>query len=89
METGHADQKKGSSVNQLIRYAGYDREELTPDECSARALKAMDTRRKKARRMFKNGKDTMQISEWMCVKEPTILLWITEERNREYAEKHA
>jgi len=76
-------------VTRLVRYAGFDRQEMTFDQCSERALKAIDTRRKMAHRMFKNGKDTMEISKHMHVKEPTILRWITEERNREYAEKYA
>lgn len=79
-------------MTRLVRYAGYDQAELPPvplEERQRRAAVAAANRRKHALRLFRQGADTLQVAEHMNIKEHVALAWITEERNREYAEKHA
>lgn len=78
-------------MTQLVRYAGYDPVEipLAPaEEMRRRGEVAAANRRRHALRLFRQGADTIQVAEHMNIKEHVALRWITEERNREYAEKH-
>lgn len=79
-------------MTRLVRYAGCEsvsRWPLSPEEAKRRSDQAATTRRQKALRMFRNGKDTFDIGKKMGIGEATICRWIDRERNRERAEKHA
>lgn len=77
-------------MNGLARYAGYDRKSpppMTPEQIRHRTEVAKANRRRHALRLFRQGADTLQIATHMNVREHIILRWITQERDREYAEK--
>jgi hypothetical protein len=79
-------------MTQLVKYAGYDamaRPPIPHEEMVRRGEVAAANRRKHALRLFRQGADTLQVAKHMNIKEHVALAWITEERNREYAEKHA
>lgn len=79
-------------MTQLVRYAGCEtvsRWPLSPEEAKRRSDQAAATRRQKALRMFRNGKDTFDIGKEMGISEAAAHRWISMERNREYAEKRA
>lgn len=70
-------------MTQLVRYAGYDADEIEYGE------KYRKRTTMRALRMFRFGKmDTLEISKRLHAKEPTIVRWLDWERNLEYAEKH-
>ena len=81
-------------MRRLIRYAGYD--PADPDyghEYRGRVAKYGSISRQRnslrALRLFRSGKDTLDIAKAMHVQERTVVRWLDKERNFEYEARKA